>query len=121
MLIYYRKAKDREKPKEKPKWKVDKEMASKLKEREVPQYSSALFFKYNTQLGPPYYVIVDTNFVNFSIKNKIDLVQGMMDCLYAKCKCLSFFLYQRGDGILLFFFSILRDLLCRVIHHSILY
>lgn len=33
--------------------------------------SSALFFKYNTQLGPPYRVLVDTNFINFSIKNKV--------------------------------------------------
>lgn len=32
--------------------------------------SSALFFKYNTQLGPPYQVLVDTNFINFSIRNK---------------------------------------------------
>ena len=32
--------------------------------------STALFFKYNTQLGPPYQVLVDTNFINFSIKNK---------------------------------------------------
>lgn len=102
--------------------------------------SSALFFKYNTQLGPPYQVLVDTNFINFSIKNKvwlgwaacsaglasgvwacvaqhilpcydhrhhlrrniittqptpphnsttpqsqIDLVKGMLDCLYAEC------------------------------------
>ncbi|XP_033636149.1 rRNA-processing protein FCF1 homolog [Asterias rubens] len=75
--------KDRKKKKPPPKWKQDE--VAKIKEREVPQYSSALFFKYNTQLGPPYYVLVDTNFVNFSIKNKIDLVQGMMDCLYAKC------------------------------------
>jgi len=30
-------------------------------------------------------VLVDTNFINHSIKNKIDLVQGMMDCLYAEC------------------------------------
>jgi U3 small nucleolar RNA-associated protein 24 len=47
--------------------------------------STALFFKWNSQLGPPYQVLVDTNFINFSIKNKIDLVQGMMDCLYAQC------------------------------------
>jgi rRNA-processing protein FCF1 len=44
-----------------------------------------MFFKYNTQLGPPYRVLVDTNFINFSIKNKIDLVAGMMECLYAQC------------------------------------
>jgi U3 small nucleolar RNA-associated protein 24 len=46
---------------------------------------SALFFKYNTQLGPPYRVLIDTNFINFSIRNKIDLLKGMMDCLYAEC------------------------------------
>lgn len=55
------------------------------KVRNVPVTSSALFFKYNTALGPPYQVLVDTNFINFSIKNKIDPVKGMMDCLYAKC------------------------------------
>lgn len=52
---------------------------------EAPQYSSALFFQYNTQLGPPYRILLDTNFINFSIKNKLDLVSGMMDCLFAKC------------------------------------
>jgi U3 small nucleolar RNA-associated protein 24 len=29
---------------------------------------SALFFQYNSQLGPPYNVLVDTNFINFSIR-----------------------------------------------------
>lgn len=47
--------------------------------------SSALFFQYNTNLGPPYQVIIDTNFINFAIRNKIDLVKGMLDCLYAEC------------------------------------
>ncbi|XP_068667281.1 uncharacterized protein [Aristolochia californica] len=51
----------------------------------LPNVPSALFFKYNTALGPPYRVIVDTNFINFSIQNKVDLEKGMMDCLYAKC------------------------------------
>jgi len=44
-----------------------------------------MFLKHNTALGPPYRVIIDTNFINFSIQNKIEIVQGMMDCLYAKC------------------------------------
>jgi U3 small nucleolar RNA-associated protein 24 len=35
--------------------------------------------------GPPYHIIVDTNFINFSIKVKLDIIQSMMDCLYAKC------------------------------------
>ncbi|XP_055382731.1 rRNA-processing protein FCF1 homolog [Condylostylus longicornis] len=56
-----------------------------LKINDAPQVSSALFFQYNTQLGPPYHILVDTNFVNFSIKNKLDIIQNMMDCLYAKC------------------------------------
>ena len=25
--------------------------------------------------------------INFSLQNKLDLVQGMMDCLFAKCEC----------------------------------
>lgn len=53
--------------------------------RTAPQHSSALFFSHNTQLGPPYRIMVDTNFINFSISNKLDVVQSMMDCLYAKC------------------------------------
>ncbi|TPX46047.1 hypothetical protein SeLEV6574_g03465 [Synchytrium endobioticum] len=52
--------------------------------RHVPQVASSLFFRYNTALTPPYNVIVDTNFINFSISNKIDIVKGMMDCLFAK-------------------------------------
>ena len=49
------------------------------------QYPSHMFFSYNTSLGPPYHVLLDTNFINFSIQNKIDIVSGLMDCLYAKC------------------------------------
>lgn len=65
-----------------------------------PQTSSALFFQFNTQLGPPYHILVDTNFVNFSIKYKMDVVQNMMDCLYAKCK----YYLIKVDCILYLFF-----------------
>lgn len=44
-----------------------------------------MFFEYNTQLGPPYHVLVDTNFIHFSIKNKLEIYKSMMDCLLAKC------------------------------------
>ncbi|PIO27636.1 hypothetical protein AB205_0156270 [Aquarana catesbeiana] len=71
------KEKDRAKPQQKK-----EEDPSAIKEREVP---SCLFFQYNTNLGPPYHILVDTNFINFSIKAKLDIVQSMMDCLYAKC------------------------------------
>ncbi|KAH7940461.1 hypothetical protein HPB49_000325 [Dermacentor silvarum] len=56
-----------------------------LRDQRLPHYSSALFFKYNTQLGPPFRILIDTNFINFAIKNKLDVIQSMMDCLYAKC------------------------------------
>jgi hypothetical protein len=57
--------------------------------RHVTTAPAALFFQHNTALGPPYRILVDTNFINFSLQNKIELVQGMMDCLYAKCESLS--------------------------------
>ncbi|KAK9449958.1 Fcf1-domain-containing protein [Limtongia smithiae] len=53
--------------------------------KEIPQVSSALFFQYNRSLTPPYQVLIDTNFINFSIRKKIDLFRGLMDSLYAKC------------------------------------
>ena len=53
--------------------------------RHVEKAPTALFFSYNTQLGPPYHVLVDTNFINFSIKNKLEIYKSMMDCLLAKC------------------------------------
>eukprot|EP00033_Pygsuia_biforma_P004342 GCRY01004759.1.p1 GENE.GCRY01004759.1~~GCRY01004759.1.p1 ORF type:complete len:195 (-),score=18.46 GCRY01004759.1:415-999(-) len=75
-----------------PRLKEVKEKKKKIEEdkeravtRHIPQVASNLFFKFNTALGPPYYVLVDTNFINFSIQNKLEMVQAMMDCLYAKC------------------------------------
>ncbi|AQZ09258.1 FCF1 (YDR339C) [Zygosaccharomyces parabailii] len=53
--------------------------------RNIPQVSSALFFQYNEAIRPPYQVLIDTNFINFSIQKKIDIMKGMMDCLLAKC------------------------------------
>lgn len=76
---------NRIKPTERVEPKKKKIDPHELKVREAPQASSALFFQYNTQLGPPYHILIDTNFINFSIKNKLDIVQSMMDCLYAKC------------------------------------
>lgn len=72
----------KEKDRKMHKTKIDR---TKVKINRAPQQSSALFFEYNDQLGPPYHILLDTNFINFSIKNKIDLFQGMLDCLYAKC------------------------------------
>lgn len=75
-------------PRIKPEKRVSKNKKpddTKEKVKDLPKQSSALFFEYNTQLGPPYHIIIDTNFVNFSIKNKLDVIQNMEECLYAKC------------------------------------
>ena len=40
---------------------------------------------HNTALGPPYRILLDTNFINFSIQNKLDIFKNVMDCLLAKC------------------------------------
>ena len=63
------------------------EEAKKKKDepRQVEQAVSALFFQYNTQLGPPYHVLIDTNFINYSIRKKLDIIRSMCDCLLAKC------------------------------------
>lgn len=55
------------------------------KKRTVAIPSTSMFFSYNQQLGPPFRIICDTNFINFSIKNKLDMIPAMMDCLLAKC------------------------------------
>ncbi|CAD7694291.1 unnamed protein product [Nyctereutes procyonoides] len=52
---------------------------SALKETEVPQHPSCLFFQYYTQLGPPHHILVDTNFINFSIKAKL-VMQSIFLC-----------------------------------------
>ena len=52
--------------------------------RHVTKIPSALYFRYNTSLGPPYSVLIDTNFINFTIANKLDLFRALVDCLLAK-------------------------------------
>ncbi|CAM9536305.1 unnamed protein product [Phaeothamnion confervicola] len=67
--------------------KKEEDKRKKAKEaetRQVDQVPTNMFFKYNAALGPPYYVLIDTNFINFSIKNKLEMVKSMMDCLLAK-------------------------------------
>ena len=61
-----------------------KRQEEKKQPKQVEQAVTALFFQYNEQLGPPYHVLVDTNFINFSIRKKLDIVRSMMDCLLAK-------------------------------------
>mmetsp|Transcript_13915 Transcript_13915/g.13688 ORF Transcript_13915/g.13688 Transcript_13915/m.13688 type:complete len:136 (+) Transcript_13915:39-446(+) len=55
----------------------------------VPRVSSAMFFQANNNLKPPYQVLVDTNFFNFSIQNKLDPMQALMDLLSGTADMLS--------------------------------
>lgn len=46
---------------------------------------TSMFFSYNTSLGPPYSVLVDTNMLWQTCADKVDLIDGMQACLLAKC------------------------------------
>ena len=35
--------------------------------RNMEKQKVGMFFEHNTQLGPPYHILIDTNFINFSI------------------------------------------------------
>jgi hypothetical protein len=48
--------------------------------------ATSLFLSHNEALVPPYRIIVDTNFINLSLENRMDMVKSMMDALYAKCE-----------------------------------
>lgn len=50
------------------------------------QHNPSQFFSYNTNLVPPYQVLVDTNFINGAIQTKQDVLQGLITCLVAKCE-----------------------------------
>jgi len=56
-----------------------------MQQESVSFFYFVLFLAHNTALAPPYKVLIDTNFINFSLQNKLELISGMMDCLYAKC------------------------------------
>ena len=53
--------------------------------KSVPRVASGMFLTYNNSLGPPFHVLLDTNFINFSMQNKMEIIPSMMDCLMAKC------------------------------------
>lgn len=47
-----------------------------------------MFFQHNTALVPPYQVIVDTNFLSHTVSRKLEVLESMMDALYAKADVL---------------------------------
>mmetsp|Transcript_8527 Transcript_8527/g.15442 ORF Transcript_8527/g.15442 Transcript_8527/m.15442 type:complete len:197 (-) Transcript_8527:1327-1917(-) len=56
---------------------------AKPKDTPTVNLPSHMFFQHNTALGPPYHILLDTNFINFSVANKLDIRKALLDCLYA--------------------------------------
>lgn len=54
-----------------PKFQKSKSTNVHNKQNNSEAVPTGMFFQYNTSLGPPFRVLVDTNFINFSIKNKV--------------------------------------------------
>ncbi|KAI5190609.1 U3 small nucleolar RNA-associated protein 24 [Nematocida sp. AWRm77] len=42
------------------------------------------YFEINHNLSPPYNVILDTNFVNMSLRRKLDIEKELISCLYSR-------------------------------------
>jgi U3 small nucleolar RNA-associated protein 24 len=63
---------------------------NKTQVRHEAAYNTQMYLSYNKSLGPPFHVWLDTNFINFSMQNKMEIVESLMDCLLAKaipCVC----------------------------------
>ena len=64
--------------------KEEKANILQIKSRDLPNEPSNMFLSYNTALGPPFHILLDTNFINMSISNKLDIFKHSMDCLLGK-------------------------------------
>ncbi|KKY37019.1 putative rrna-processing protein fcf1 [Diaporthe ampelina] len=47
--------------------------------REIPQAPSSMFFQHNSNLVPPFQVIVDTNFLSHTVSRKIEMLEVMAE------------------------------------------
>merc|ERR1712083_702555 len=68
-----------------PNQKVKEDKLKQPEVREVTKANSSLLFQFNTNLRPPYQLLLDTNFLRMSIQMKLDVFKASMDCLLAKC------------------------------------
>eukprot|EP00295_Goniomonas_pacifica_P025092 CAMPEP_0175943272 /NCGR_PEP_ID=MMETSP0108-20121206/25456_1 /TAXON_ID=195067 ORGANISM="Goniomonas pacifica, Strain CCMP1869" /NCGR_SAMPLE_ID=MMETSP0108 /ASSEMBLY_ACC=CAM_ASM_000204 /LENGTH=88 /DNA_ID=CAMNT_0017268209 /DNA_START=104 /DNA_END=371 /DNA_ORIENTATION=- len=69
--------------------KKKKEEAEKKAVKHVAKDPVDMFFTFNPALGPPYHILIDTNFINFSIQNKLDVMKAAMDCLLGSVRSTS--------------------------------
>merc|ERR1712167_175808 len=69
--------------------KKTKKISSSSENHEVTErIRTSLTDKFEKYQRSNYQVILDTNFVNFSIVHKIDIFQGLTDCLQTTCTLL---------------------------------
>ncbi|TLS28391.1 hypothetical protein PpBr36_02121 [Pyricularia pennisetigena] len=54
--------------------------------RQVTAAPKGLFFSHNENIVPPYNVLVDTSFITHTVGAKIELLEGLMDSMYATCR-----------------------------------
>ncbi|AFP65444.1 pre-rRNA processing protein, FCF1 (nucleomorph) [Chroomonas mesostigmatica CCMP1168] len=47
-------------------------------------FSQKKLSKSGASTEPPFFVLIDTNFIYFSLKNKLDIFESFLNCLYAK-------------------------------------
>lgn len=64
--------------------KTEMSKLNSVKLQKLEKQKVCMFFEHNKALGPPYRVLLDTNFINFSIQHKLDIFSSMMDVLVAK-------------------------------------
>lgn len=73
------------------------EQPNEIRTTELPKVPTSMFLNYNQALGPPYRILLDTNFINFSIQNKLDIFKESMDCLLGKCELDKAFLTSKAS------------------------
>lgn len=65
--------------------KINKQISKQDELKHLPQIPSSMFFEHNKALGPPYHILLDTNFINKTLQNKLDLLKSSVECLYGFC------------------------------------
>lgn len=68
---------------------TDHQKAKESETNQVKQVPTSMFFAHNTALGPPYHVLIDTNFINFSIKVCMGFFWGGVVCVCVCRLCIS--------------------------------
>ncbi|OAG28785.1 U3 small nucleolar RNA-associated protein 24 [Nematocida displodere] len=78
-----KKSKNRVKAMLKRKEMVREEKKPEIREDEIDP-DLRKYFDINHNISPPYNVIIDTNFINMSMRKKLDIEKELINCLYSR-------------------------------------